>query len=130
MFFGEGAGTRRKLLNVQIEDKMIRVPGYMEAFNRYYDQQDMLKHAEGAIKERKRLDAMRKANQNYRALRSGNMKNVTTGLAIVLGAAYVAQQTGYDKVIEQKVKDFYKQAKVEFKFQKSRLQGRNVEKIH
>ncbi len=34
MFFGEGAGTRRKLLDADITHKSVNFPGYVEAFQK------------------------------------------------------------------------------------------------
>lgn len=129
MFFGEGAGTRRKLLEPEIARKVERMSGYHEAFEAAYDNLDMTKFAEQAIKERKKIDSMAKANKNFRALKSGNLRGLSNGVFIVAGVAYVAHTTGYDKVAMAEGKKLYKKAKAELKFRKARFEGRNVEKI-
>ena len=52
MFYGEGAGTRRKLIKAKVEEKS-KDAGYKEAFNYALSKQDMNKHADAAKRERK-----------------------------------------------------------------------------
>lgn len=104
MAYGEGAGTRRKLAIAEIDQKMATMPGYMEAFNKAYEGLDMTKFAKGAIKERKAADRAIKASKNLRALKSGKINNLSTGIFLVVGGYIVAKQTGYDKVIAAEVK--------------------------
>lgn len=129
MFFGEGAGIRRKHLSAQISDKVQSIPGYEQQFEKFYAMQNMAEHAIAAAKERQKIDRLAKAGKNIRALKSGNLHNLSTGVFIAVGVAYVAHTTGYDKKIEAEAKKLYAKAKVEVKFRKARLQGRNVEKI-
>ena len=132
MFFGEGAGVRRRHLFAQIEARISQYAdkGYEEAFNRAYSQQNMADHAIKAAKERQNIDRLAKANRNLRAVRTGNLQNLTTGAAILAGAYYVAHQTGYDKKIEREAKKLYKKARLEVKYRVARAQGRNVEKLY
>ena len=129
MFYGDGAGTRRKLLNAEVQDKYLQIPGYIEAFNKAYESLDMTKFAKAAVKERQRIDRAAKAGKNLRALKSGNIRGLSTGLYIIVGGAYVAHVTGYDKKIEAEAKKLYKKAKTEIKYRKAKMQGKNVEKI-
>ena len=102
MYYGEGAGTRRKLINAAVDQKILNVPGYQEAFDKALVDQDMANHAEAARKERHRKDVSQKVNRNVRGLITGNKASLTTGVAIVSGLAYLARETGYD----QKIKSF------------------------
>lgn len=130
MFFGEGAGTRRKLLDAVIGDKIRDIPGYEMAFENAASRLNQTELAEIAIKERKNIDRAAKAGQNFRAIKNGNLNNMTTGIFIIAGVVMVAHQTGYDKVVEAKAKDLYKNAKTEIKFRWMRAQGRNVDRIY
>lgn len=56
VYFGEGAGTRRKLINQTISAKEKRLPGYRKALDNHLNNQDMSKHVQKAIKERNRTD--------------------------------------------------------------------------
>lgn len=115
MFFGEGAGTKRKLISAVVDQRMHDIPGYAEAFGNATSQLNQTEMAEKAIALRKSLDRSAKAGQNLRAIKSGNFNNLTTGVALVVGAAYLAHKTGYDKKIEAKAKELYVKAKIEIK---------------
>lgn len=128
MFFGEGAGTRRKLLAAEMQPKLT-MPGYYQAFDKAYDALDRSKYAQMAIKERQKLDRAAKAGQNLRALKSGNIRGLSNGVFIVAGVVYVAHVTGYDKIALKEGEKLYKKAKVEVKYRKARFQGRNVTKL-
>lgn len=114
MFYGEGAGTRRKLLDAELQSKFSDTPGYYEAFLNAYNSLDMNKFAEKAIKERKAIDRAAKASQNFRAMKNGNMRGLTNGLFLLAGAAYLAHATGYDKKIEVEARKAWKQAKAQY----------------
>lgn len=129
MAYGDGSGTRRKLVKPPIHQKMETLPGYEEAFVNAYNNLNMDKFAKASIKERKNLDRAAKAGQNIRAIKNGNLNNLTAGAFIIAGVVTIAHQTGYDKVVEAKAKELYKRAKVEVKFRWMRAQGRNVERI-
>lgn len=113
MFFGEGAGTRRKLLWAEIGDKMAKIPGYEDAFGIAYDRQDMASHAIRAAKERKRLDRSKFLGKNARALARGDRRNVSPVILVAIGAAVVLHQTGYDKVLIEKAKTTWSRKKRE-----------------
>jgi len=98
MYYGEGAGIRRRLIDATVSQKMYTVPGYEEAFDKAYAQQDMAEHAELARKERIRVDRAKKIDRNVRGLLHGNRQSLTTGVAVAATIAYYAHQTGYDKV--------------------------------
>ena len=56
MFYGKGAGTRRKLLNAELEKKKKDIPGYEDSFNKSLSGVDMAKSANKAKRERTRKD--------------------------------------------------------------------------
>lgn len=130
MFFGEGAGIRRRHLQAQIIEKMEQFPGYEALYQKHYARQDMIKHAEKALQERKKIDRSIKANKNFRALKSGNYTALSNGVFIAVGVAYVAHATGYDKKVVAEGKKLYRKAKAEVKFRKAKREGRNVEKLY
>ena len=63
MFYGQGAGTRRKLINNSVEAKKKRVPGYAKAFDEHLARQDMSTHASKAQSERSRKDTKEKTKK-------------------------------------------------------------------
>ena len=68
MFFGDGAGTRRRLVEAEISQKMKDIPGYKDAFMTWYEKQDMAEHAIAAAKERQKIDRSIRVHRNTRAL--------------------------------------------------------------
>lgn len=66
MYYGEGAGNRRKLIKNQVESKKKKDPFYAEEFERHLANQDMNEHAIEARRERGRND---NAKANKKALK-------------------------------------------------------------
>ena len=98
MFYGEGAGTRRKLINKSVEYKRNTVPGYKQAFDKHFASQDMSRHATKAVNERSRTDKKTsvKRGAKYVARRiTGEMGSAAafTALAIA-GGAFLASPKG------------------------------------
>lgn len=113
MFFGEGAGTRRKLLEAEIGHKVENVSGYHEAFQQAYQKQNFAEHAIKAAKERQHIDRLSMVNKNARGLIRGDARSLSTGVFIIFAAVYVAHQTGYDKKVAAEGKKYYKKLKIE-----------------
>lgn len=103
MFYGQGAGTRRKLIKAQVEAKSRRDPAYKKAFDHHLNKQDLGKHAVKAKKERRRKDAregtakaVRGAN---RQLNGGFGPVGVTGAALAAGYV-VAKQNNVDQILK------------------------------
>lgn len=97
-FYGEGAGTRRKLIKGTVEGKAKRLPGYKKAFDHHLDKQDTSKHASKAVSERTSIDRKTKTRQ-----RAGAVARRITGepgtqaafvAAAIGGAAYLNSPRG------------------------------------
>lgn len=115
MSYGEGAGTRRKLIVNSVASKVERKTGYHEAFEKELARQDMAAHAEAARKERRRKDVTSSVDKNVRGLVSGNYQSVNAGIFIAAGVAYVAHKTGYDKIILAEGKKRYEAGKKKYR---------------
>jgi hypothetical protein len=115
MFFGEGAGTRRKLLNAAIAQKATSIPGYEEAFERAYAAQDMAKHAIKAAQERQHIDRSNAIGKNVKGILRGDRRSMSTGVLVLVGVAYILHQTGYDKVLYAEGQKYYRKLKAEYK---------------
>lgn len=101
MFYGEGAGTRRKLINKTVEQRS-KEPAYKKAFDEALAKQDMAKHAVKARGERKRKDVKNQAAKTGRGLvniATGHPERVGAGLAVAALAYGVAHKTGVDKIV-------------------------------
>lgn len=115
MFYGEGAGTRRKLIFATVESKMDKDPQYAAAFNKELDRQDMAEHATKARHERERTDRKEAIKKNTKAVMTGNYQNAQAGVLILIVLGYVAHQTGLDQKVIAKSKQYYWRAKVKYR---------------
>jgi hypothetical protein len=101
-FYGEGAGTRRKLIKQTVEGKTKRIPGYKQAFDHHLDNQDTSKHASKAVSERKRKDTAGRTKQRlgYAARRITGEPGTQAAFAaaVVGGAAYLNSPKGRQKL--------------------------------
>lgn len=121
MYYGEGAGTRRKLISATVESKSQRNDRYARAFRQELANQDMAEHAISARKERERQDRAQMVQRNVRGLVSGNYQNLTTGVFIVGAVAYYAHQTGLDQQIYDKARLKIQEYKRRRRLKKARI---------
>lgn len=121
MYYGDGAGIRRKLIIATVDSKLQRDPTYARAFRNELAHQDMSEHAQKARRERERADRNASLKRNTRAILTGKSQNAQTGVLIVILAATVAHKTGYDKVIYEKGKEYATKAKARLKHYKQKL---------
>lgn len=86
MFYGDGAGTRRKLIKAKVESKAAKDPSYKKAFDHHLSNQDMGKRASQARGERKRKDVVAGTAKTARGV-----KNLVlgTGAPVALSALVV-----------------------------------------
>lgn len=102
MFYGEGAGTRRKLVKAQVEAKSKRDPSYKKAFDFHLDKQDMSKHATKARSERRRKNVTNSAQKTTRGIThilKGNPQYASAAAALIVGGAMYARKAQIDKVV-------------------------------
>lgn len=101
MFYGEGAGTRRKLIKNSVEAKGKRDPSYKAAFDHHLDRQDMSTHAERARSERKRKDTAGSISRNVKAVNRAVNGPFASGAAVAIGlSAYGGlKAAGLDKKV-------------------------------
>jgi hypothetical protein len=99
MFYGEGAGTRRKLIKAQVEAKSKKDPTYKAAFDHHMQRQDLGRHAEKARGERRRKDTratVRKTGNAVNRAINGPFAGSAAIAMVAAGAAY-ARNTGMDQ---------------------------------
>lgn len=98
-YYGEGAGTRRKLLKNKLSEKM-KDKDYQEAFDNFLKSQDMSSIQKSANRERKANDVKNAVGKTARGI-----KNLMLGVGSASMAAVaiynVAKLTGANKVIGQ-----------------------------
>lgn len=111
MFYGEGAGTRRKLIKSTVEERS-KDPVYKKAFDDALSQQDMAKHAQKAKSERHRKDAIDQAKKTGRGivnLATGHPERLGAGLAVLAAGVTIAHKTGVDRIIVENAKKTFNQ---------------------
>lgn len=86
MFYGEGAGTRRKLIKAKVESKSAKDPSYKKAFDHHLGNQDMGKRASQARGERARKDTIKTTAKTARGVKNLVLQ---TGAPVTLGALAV-----------------------------------------
>ena len=69
VFFGEGAGTRRKLIKAMVESKSKNNFNYKKAFDKHLADQDLSKHVDKAKGERRRKDVKKGVGKTVRGTR-------------------------------------------------------------
>ena len=110
MFYGEGAGNRRKLIKATVDAKAKHDPAYKQAFDHHLERQAMDRHAEKARSERKRKDARAQISKNARAVNrhiNGPFAGPVLSAAVFDVAVY-AHAKGYDKQLIDAGKEFYR----------------------
>ena len=113
-FYGEGAGTRRKLIKARVEGISKKNPGYKKAFDAHLAAQDTSKHAAKAKAERKRKNVANSTRKGIRGtshILRGNSQYASAATAIVVGGALYAHKAGIDKTIANAAKTTYKKAR-------------------
>lgn len=104
MFYGQGAGTRRKLIKAKVESKSARDPLYKKAFDNHSANQNLDKHADKAKGERKRKDTKEKVRKTGNSINRALNGPYAGSAAIALvgaGAAYAKNQN-----LDKKAADF------------------------
>lgn len=113
MFYGEGAGTRRKLIKNTVNQRS-KDPVYKKEFDTALAKQDMAKHASKAKKERKIKDTKKAAGKIGRSainIVTDHPERLGAAAAGVYGAYRLANKTGVDKVIIKNAKKAYNSVK-------------------
>jgi len=70
MFYGDTAGTRRKLIKATVEAKSKKDPSYKKAFDHHIEKTDFAKRASQARGERKRKDAKAEVRKTARGIKN------------------------------------------------------------
>ena len=114
MFYGEGAGNRRKLIKATVEAKARKSPDYKKAFDHHLANQDMEKRASQARSTRKRRDVSKGTMKTARGVHrifTGGMGSVSLAATVVAGGAVWAHKAGIDKMLLDKAKVGMNEAK-------------------
>jgi len=112
MYFGEGAGVRRRLINNSVKSKS-KDESYKKAFDHHVENTDMAKRAQQARGTRKRTDVVqgtRKTTRGVINVLRGNAKYASAAAVALVAGATWAHKTGVDKIVLEKGKTLLKDA--------------------
>ena len=98
MFYGETAGTKRKLLNAELNKKKTRIPGYEEAFDKALQEVDYAKSAKKAVTKRHTIDTAYKTRVSVKKI-LGITGPITVAAASVI---YAKNKPAVDNFIASK----------------------------
>lgn len=99
MYYGEGAGTRRKLIKATVQERS-KNKTYKDAFDKALDAQDMSEHAKKAKRERKSTDVKNAAKMHARGainIASGNAGRAAASTLAIVTLASAIHSSGLDK---------------------------------
>lgn len=102
MFYGTGAGNRRKLIKATVDAKSKKDPDYKKAFEHHLAKQDMSKHASKARSERKRKNVQSSTGKTVRGAHrqlTGGMGTVPLAGAVLAGGIVAARRTNIDQIL-------------------------------
>ena len=102
MYYGKGAGTRRKLIKNTVDAKAKKDPSYKKAFDSHLANQDMSVHASKARSQRRHTDARESTAKTTRGvyrLATGGFGATTATAGAIFGAYTLAKKTGIDQAI-------------------------------
>lgn len=109
LFYGEGAGTRRRLIKAKVEERSKQDELYKKAFDYHVDKTDLAKRAEQATKQRKRTDvkkSVKKTGKGVGHIVRGNSQYANTAAVAGVAAAGYARNKGWDKQAANAGRDF------------------------
>ena len=88
MFYGEGAGNRRKIIEAKVEGRSAKDPTYKKLFEEHLAKQDPSRHATKAVSERHRKDFTKRNKQRVGFVArsvTGEMGTQAAFTALVIG---------------------------------------------
>lgn len=113
MFYGEGAGTRRKLIKATVEAKS-KDPVYKKAFDHHLAKQDLAQHASKARSERRRKNVKSSTGKTVRGAHrqlTGGMGTVPLAGAAAAAGYLAVKRYNVDQILKDAATTKYTQAK-------------------
>ena len=116
MFYGEGAGTRRKLINNTVKQRS-KDPIYKKAFDDALAKENMAKNASRAKRERKIKDAQKSTIRTGKGvvnIVTGHPERRGAGMAAGYGMYQLAKKTGVNRIIMANAKNRFSSIKDQY----------------
>ena len=101
MFYGEGAGIRRKKIKAKVDTRSKKSKLYKTTFEKSLANQNMDKHARAATRERRAKDTSKAVKKTTKGLFNIVTGNATRVASSALAVYYIAKITGADKKISE-----------------------------
>lgn len=98
MYYGQGAGNRRKLISNTVAQRS-KDPYYKSEFDKAMAKQDMAKHVSAAKRERKMADIKDATSKTARGVVNVATGNIGRASATAIILYATAKYTGADKVV-------------------------------
>lgn len=117
LFYGEGAGTRRKLIKNKVEARAAKDPSYKKAFDHHVANTDLGKRASQAQSERKRKDTVKGVTKTARGVRhilNGNAQYASLIAVVGVGAYRLSQRPDVRNLFKQYSSTTTSQAKQQY----------------
>lgn len=108
LFYGEGAGTRRKLIKAKVESRN-KDSLYKKAFDHHVEKTDLGKRSVQATKQRKRTDrtkSVKKTGKGVGHVLRGNSQYANTAAIVAVGVGAHAHRSGLDQKVFDTGKNF------------------------
>jgi hypothetical protein len=103
--YGEGAGTRRKLIKAKVEERS-KNPQYKEAFDRFLSEQNTDRLSRQARVNHRTKSTFKSTTKTVRGVHrqlTGGFGSVTVTSAAIAGAYIYARKSGLDQVLIKRV---------------------------
>ena len=123
MYYGEGAGNRRKLIKATVNERS-KDSVYKAWFDEYSKNQDMAKHAQKARTERHTRDAVKTTAKTTRGIINMALGNAAKVTAAAASIYTIAHYTGLDKKVTKFAKDSFNSAS---NWVKAKKKGKQVD---
>lgn len=113
MYYGEGAGVRRRQIKAVVTERS-KDDSYKKAFDAHVSGQDLAKASAKAHSKRKRTDVVKGTKKTARGINhiiNGNPQYASAAAALLVGGAMYIHKQGIDKLVMDKSKTMYNEAK-------------------
>lgn len=114
MYYGEGAGTRRKMIKAKVESRAKKDESYKRAFDSHVNNTDLGKRASQARGQRGRTDAgnaVKKTAKGIGHIARGNNQYANMAAVVLFGAGAVAYKNGGKEYVQKQSARAYQAAK-------------------
>lgn len=112
MYYGEGAGIRRRQINNIVKTRS-KDPSYKAAFDHHLANQDLAKASAKAHSKRHRTDTVNTTKKTVKGVHhilNGNAQYASAASAVIVGGAMYVHKAGIDKMLLDKGKAFINDA--------------------